>query len=100
MTYTFPDHPTGTTFNGVAFQLLINSVAKSLSGAVITMRIGNTIFSTDTGELVITDAANGRFQLARQIINLPVRNYPYRFTFLFSNGDIKEYLTGTWKITE
>jgi hypothetical protein len=99
MTYTFPPHKTGTTFNGVDFQLVINGTAKDLTGAVINMEIGGEVFSTATGELVVINAQDGKFQFKEQRINLPPFRYNYEIDFLFTGGIKKTYLTGTWKIT-
>lgn len=119
MTYNFPDHENGNTFNGVQFGLLIDSVDKSIAGATIVMTCmtptGDRVFSTDTGEIEIIETGAvdiGKFQFIKQIVTfLPVKSayppytltsytYPYEITITFSNGDIKTYIEGTWKITE
>ena len=112
MTYNFPDHENGNTFNGVQFELLVNDVAKSLVGATIVMTCGDKIFSTVTEEIDINDGAAGKFQFIKQIVTfpsvaspyppytLPSYTYPYEITITFADGDIKTYIEGTWKITE
>lgn len=98
--YNFPDHKRGTTFGGLQFELLINGVAKSLVGATINMKITKgTIFSTTTGELVITDAAGGKFQVREQVINLSPKVHSYELEFVFGDGKRKTYVKGTWRIT-
>ena len=97
-TYNFPDHKRGTTFNGVQFELKINGVAKSLIGAVINMNVAGKVFSTSTGELVFSDAVNGKFQFKKQVVNLSFKTHPYNIEFIFSDGEEKIYLSGFWKI--
>jgi hypothetical protein len=106
MTYNFRDHKSGTTFSGVAFQLVVNNTPKSLVGTTISMIVGDVIikgstyagktFSTTTGELVITDAINGKFQFKKQVVNLSVCKHPYYIEFW--DDDVKVYLEGVWKI--
>ena len=97
-TYDFPDHERGTTFNGVQFQLIINGIAKPLTGAVINMQIAGRVFSTSSGELVFSDAVNGKFQFKKQVVTLSPKTHDYEMEFIFSDGDIKVYQKGTWKI--
>ena len=97
-TYDFPDHERGTTFEGVQFELIVNGVVKSLVGAVINMDIADKVFSTITGELLVTDAAGGKFQFKKQIVSISPKNHPYEITFTFSDGSIKTYIEGYWKI--
>lgn len=99
-TYDFPDHERGTTFAGVAFELIVNAVAKSLAGAKIEMAIAGKIFSTVTGELEITDAPGGKFAFKSQVITLSPHNHHYEITFTFSDGSVKMYISGNWHITD
>jgi hypothetical protein len=96
--YNFKDTKSGVTFPGVQFQLIINRVAKDITGAVITMVVGGTKFSTDNGGILITDALTGKFQFKKQVINLTKGVYPYEIIIVFANGDIKTYLEGNWRI--
>jgi hypothetical protein len=117
MTYNFPDHENGNTFNGVQFELLVNSVAKSIVGGSIAMTcitpVGAKVFSSDTGEIEIgSGASGGIFSFIKQVVTFtPVKSayppytlesytYPYEITITFADGDIKTYIEGTWKITE
>jgi hypothetical protein len=98
--YNFPDHKSGDTFGGVQFELLVNAVAKNLTGAVIDMEINSQTFSTETGEIEITNAAGGIFQFKSQIVDLPVGNYFYEITIIFSDTSVKTYIDGYWRIIE
>jgi hypothetical protein len=83
------------------FELLINGAARSLVGATVNMKLARgLVFSTTTGEIVITDAAGGKFQIAQQIIALPAKTYSYELEFIFSDQTRKVYVKGTWKITD
>lgn len=99
VTYTFPEHNSGDTFPGVAFTATLNDEAISLVGAVIRMYVGGKIYSTTTGEIQITDAAGGKFQLKEQIIVLPVLTHNYEIEVTFSTGKVRTYVKGTWTIT-
>jgi hypothetical protein len=98
VTYNFPNHTSGDTFSGVSFQVKINSIAKSLVGAVIKMYISDKIFSTITGEIEISDPLNGRFQLKEQSIILPAYTHIYKIDIIFADGKKKTYIKGTWVI--
>ena len=99
MKYDFPTHEKGDTFNGVQFELMINGVEKDLTDVIINMTVNKKVFSTVTGELLITDALLGKFQFKKQIVTMPPKNYNYEIVFIFPNGDVKTYIEGTWKIT-
>jgi hypothetical protein len=99
-TYNFPDHERSTTFGGLQFELIINGSPRSLVGAIINMKIAGKIFSTSTGELILSDAINGKFQFKEQIITLSPKTHSYEFEFIFSDGTIKTYQKGTWRITD
>jgi hypothetical protein len=102
MTYiidNFPNHVSGDTFSGRAWAITVNGVAPSLAGALIRLRVGDKYFSTDTGELEITDV--GKFQLKPdQIIALHKKLYDIEITIKFSTGKTKTWIKGTWLITE
>ena len=99
-TYNFPTHKRGTTFNGVQFELKINGTARDLTGSKITMVLdgNNEAFSTVTGEIIFSDAANGKFQFKKQVVNISPKNHSYEMQFVFGDGEEKVYLSGYWKI--
>jgi hypothetical protein len=97
-TYNFPDHKRGTTFNGVQFELIVNGVAKDLTNCIISMSITGKIFSNTTGEIVFSDAVNGKFQFKPQVVNLSPKTHSYQVKFIFPDGKSKIYLKGNWKI--
>jgi hypothetical protein len=99
-TYNFPTHESGDTFNGVQFELKVNSVAKDLSGAIITMNIAGKKYTSTAGNFVISDALNGKFNFKKQKVTLPSGYHQYEITIEFEDGDIKTYVTGYWTITD
>ena len=99
MTYNFPDHERGDTFKGVGFELIVNGVAKSLAGATIIMTIAGKEYSTTNGSLVVTDAPSGKFEFKEQIVSMSPKTHYYEIVFYFSDGSVKTYIEGTWKIT-
>ena len=99
--YNFPDHKSGDTFAGVQFEILVNTVAANLVGSTINMEINGTLtYSTSTGELVLSDPSNGKFQFAEQIIDLVPGNYYYEITITFADLSVKTYIEGYWRIIE
>lgn len=101
ITYNFPDCGTGETFEGVDFQIIVNGTPKNLTDAVINMTIiaGDiVVFSTTTGELVITDAVSSKFRVKKTKITLPPGLHEYKIKFIFPNGDTKTYIKGAWNI--
>lgn len=99
-TYNFTTHESGDTFNGVQFELKVNSVAKDLTGSVITMNVAGQVFSSTGGHFLITDAENGKFQFKKQKVTLKDGYHPYEITIQFSDGDVKTYVVGYWTITD
>lgn len=104
-TYNFSDHINNTTFPGVAFSVVLNSVALDLTDASIEMIIKRNdsipvlTLSTAAETIIITDAINGIFQVKEQIISLPFNGlYSYDMIITFPSGKIKEYIQGTWQI--
>jgi hypothetical protein len=98
--YNFPDHKSGDTFGGVQFELLVNGSAKSLVGAIINMTVAGETLSSSTGEIVISDAAGGKFNVKSQIIDFTPDNYAYEIVIIFSDGSIKTYIDGWWRIID
>ena len=94
----FPNHVSGNTFPGRAWAITVNGEAPSLAGAIIRLKVGDKYFSTDTGELEITDT--GKFQLKEQVITLRKKLYDIEITIKFPDGKTKTWIKGTWLITE
>ena len=55
-------------------------------------------YSTSNAEITITDAVNGKFRFNKQIITLPVGRNKYKMRFTFSDGTVKIYMEGQWRI--
>lgn len=102
--YNFPDHVNNDTFNGVQFEVLVNAVAVDLTDADIKMQLRDGTcrlveeFSVDNGKLELTDPINGIFTFKKQIISLVPIKYTYDIEIIFSNGDVKTWIKGEWKI--
>lgn len=101
-------HKKGDTFYAVPFEVDKNGVPMSLTGVKIEFIMykefgGQPVlaFSSIGSGLTITDAATGKFQIDKQIIDRPAFNYVYKIVFTFSAGTvIKTYLTGNFLITD
>ena len=98
ITDTIPDHTSGTTFQGRAYAITVNGTALSLTGAIITLKLGNKTFSNTTGEFEVTDADNGKFQIKQQVISVNPKTYKSGIVIEFADGTIKEYIKVIWSI--
>ncbi len=101
-------HIKGDTFDEVAFQLKINDAAVNLTGAVIKMQLRKcytdtsaalSLTSVSSAGITITNAAEGRFKINTQIIDIEVYNYVYDIQITLSSGVIKTYVQGGFNIT-
>lgn len=101
-------HIKGDTFNQVAFELKIDSVAVNLTGAVIKMQLRKnandvspalSLTSASSAGITITNATSGLFKINEQIIDIPVDTYQYDIQITFSSGVVKTYIAGSFNIT-
>jgi hypothetical protein len=104
--FNFPDHVKGDTFDGVLFTVKVNTVALDLTSAHIDMDlrleplgIVAKTFSEGAG-ITITDASNGKFRIDSQIIDISAGLYYYDIEITLSNGVVKTYVGGRWKILQ
>lgn len=101
-TYNFPDHISGDTFYGVTFVLTNSGGPIDLTDCDIYFKIqrfpAKDLLSTDNGGIAITDATNGKFEVAEQIISWKPYMYHYKIYVVFPSGDVVTYLQGTWRI--
>lgn len=107
MTYDFPDHIKGDTFEGVQFTVTVNSVALDLTGATIKMQVRKSptsavidTYTTTGGHLTITNAAGGIFTFDEQIISLASAKYYYDIQITLADATVKTYISGYWTITQ
>lgn len=111
-TYDFPDHKKGDTFLGIQFEVLINSAAVDLTGAVIKGRFKgqygyNTyLLSTEAstvpepvdGSITVTDATAGIFTVDNQVIDWFADTYDYDMQITLSSGEVYTFFEGTFTI--
>jgi len=114
MTYDFPQHTSGDTFQGVQFEVLINGSPLDLTGATIVMQCksksGPMIdgqgqstlieFNTTNNHLEIIDAIGGKFTFKKQVVTLAEKTYLYVIKITQQDGDIHTYISGIWKIVD
>ena len=101
-TINLPTAEYGDTFSGWERILEVNDVAKDLTGATIVLTLsdgGGSLTSVDSGGISITGDTSGKFTIDEQVITFIPRTYHYEIKFTFSDGSIKTYIEGTWKIT-
>jgi hypothetical protein len=104
--YNLPDAIFGRTYLALEFTILKNSVAVDLTGATIILHIENKKaprsydWTTDNGELEITDDVNGVFQITQKTISIPVGNYGYGIVFYLADNTIFEYVYGNLNVLD
>jgi len=99
-------HIKGDTFEAVNFAVVKNTVALSLTGAVIKMQLKKecngvailSLTSVASAGLTITNAAGGLFKINQQIINIPEFNYIYDIQITFSDGTVKTWVEGNFVV--
>lgn len=104
--YNIPDILKGDTYEGVEFEVIVNSVAKNLTNTVIrcmfrreskTGAIQKTIFNGSG--ITKTDAVNGIFEIDSFTVDFPVGKYYYDIQFNDA-GVIKTYVGGYWNVIQ
>ena len=96
--YSMGIHRTGDTFLERTFTVTADH--GDLTKVVITSYDEVFLSSDNTGEIVITDAANGVWKILEQEITLIPRSYEFLVTFTFTDGVERAYIYGTWTITK
>jgi hypothetical protein len=99
-------HIKGDTFEAVNFAVVKNTVALSLTGAVIKMQLKKecngvailSLTSVASAGLTITNAAGGLFKINQQIINIPEFNYVYDIQITFADGTVKTWVEGNFVV--
>lgn len=108
-TYDFPNHIKGDTFNGLSFTVTVNTVALNLAGSSIKMELKLNkrpetavakTFSTTDNSILITEPSNGKFQIAKQVIDISANIYFYDLEITLQSGDIYTYISGKWQILQ
>jgi len=101
-------HIKGDTFNQVAFELKIDTVAVNLTGAVIKMQLRKnasdvtpalSLTSVSSAGITITAPTLGQFKINEQIIDIAVETYQYDIQITFASGIVKTYVAGSFNIT-
>lgn len=102
-------HKKGDTFDQVEFQVKINAIVVNLTGATIRMQLRKTyddsvaalsLTSVSSAGITITNAAEGRFKINTQIIDIPVYNYVYDIQITLADGTVKSsWVYGGFNIT-
>ncbi len=100
MTYDFPTHRKGDTWQPSAFHGTLNDVDINLTGATIAMKARdcNSLevlsLTTPAGGITITDATGGVFTIDSQVLNIAAGVYNYDIQFTLSSGEIFTWIVG------
>lgn len=106
-TYNFNPIKKGDTFSGIRFTVNINDVPADLTDASIRMQLRTQPLhptahemSTEGGQIEISNAEAGEFEIIEQIIDFPAYNYYYDIEITFANGVVKTYIEGKLPISQ
>jgi hypothetical protein len=105
MTYDFPKHIKGDTWPQSTFTVVVNDVAKDLTGASIAMKVrdcNNTVLLslTNGAGITITVPASGKFQIDAQILDIAAGVHSYDIEITFSDGTVKTWIAGKLTVTQ
>ncbi len=94
----------GTTYRGMAIELLLNSAAMDLTGATITAKFESCcgkytkLFSIGNG-ITDIDALNGKFNLLKNTVLIwSIGKWLLTITVHLQNGDIKKPINKNYQI--
>jgi hypothetical protein len=107
-TYNWPEVTTGDTFGGISsLQIVVNNASPAfpLTSARIHFRRikGSTgtpelALSTTGGGIVIQNADTWIINIPELVVELPAATYYYDLETTDSQGAVKTYVSGSWKI--
>lgn len=96
----------GDTFKEYPFEILIDSVALDLTGAIIKIDLKKdacslavlTLTSVASAGITITDAINGLFSINEQIFTIPAFNYQYDIQITLADETVHTWVGGLFQI--
>jgi hypothetical protein len=104
--YNIPNILSGDTYDGVQFEVIVNSAPKDLTNTGIKVyfrrqsKTGAIQKSISNGSgITKTDAVNGVFQIDAFTVDFPAGTYYYDIQFNDS-GVINTYVGGYWNILQ
>ena len=109
VTYNFPTIVKGDTFDGILFTIIVNGSPLDLTDAHILMSLKLTStgavtqhFSSDNGDgiTISSPVTDGKFVIDAQTISFAAATYRYNIKITLSNGIVKTYVGGSWKILQ
>ena len=99
MTYDFPRHRKGDTWNARNFTVTVNDLAKDLTGASIAMKVRdcdlNEMLSLSIGSgITLTLPLEGKFTIDEQVLDIAAGSYTYDIEITDAAGVIKTWIAG------
>lgn len=96
----------GDRWDGAVVTVTVNAVLSDLTGLTIEMAIrypGRTdnalLLSTATGDITLSDPANGEFTIDPMTVSLPVGEYRHAITISYASGP-KTYVKGDFIVRQ
>ena len=109
-TYNFKPHVKGDTFLGAEFRVTDGVNPIDLTDFRIRMHLRRQasqtaalikVFDTNIADTMeIHDAADGRFRILRQIVDIPAFDYVYDIEFISPTGRVRTWLRGKFPVIE
>lgn len=97
--WNLPSAVSGDTFPGTgAITFLVNDEAPSSPLASVVMAFPGLVLSSEDDSLIIDDATSWTFHIPAFEITLAAGVHTYALVTTAENGDVRTYLTGSWKI--
>jgi hypothetical protein len=94
--YNFKDHIVGDTFNGIQFNIKINNVAADVSSGQIVFK-NDGVLKSPSFSISLT-VVSGGLKMEPQSIAWTPGIYSYKVLVTLSNGYIKTYVKGKFRI--
>lgn len=108
MTYNFPKHIAGDTWDGISsITILSQGSAINLNNCEVSIQVRSWQnlaspvffeFSNLNNSILIIQPNNGTINIPPQIVDIPTGLYKYDLKVKFPIGNIKTYLKGDWEI--
>ncbi len=108
MNYVIDPVKTGTTFNGLTFQILLEEtggdIPLNITDYIISFHLFlkcNEVTKLEIGSgITITDAITGQFRLDPFLVTFNPDIYQYYIKTVSPSGESKIYIEGSWKIVK
>jgi hypothetical protein len=96
--YDLPEAVAGDTFGPITFTVTQNGSPRNLTRATINLKVNGSNFWVTPTQIVLTTPASGIFTIPAQILSLAAGVYDIEIEIIFSGGEVRTYVAGTWTV--